>query len=109
MLALAIAHILSLTSALNNSPIINASHVLTVLRSTHDALNNAAPLDMTHAISVGPGVYPGSAGGRPLTTSSTASTRSGSLLSEVVAGGVGLGKEVLGAEPGRELWKRLVG
>lgn len=33
----------------------------------------------------------------------------GGLLREMADGGIGRGREVWGAEPGRETWRRLVG
>jgi len=84
LLALALTHLISLVTSLPNSPIISLTHVSTVLRSTYDTLMSAQPIDRGPA----------------------------SLLAEMVETGhvVGLGKrEVLGIEPGRELWRRILG
>ena len=84
LLSLALAHLICLVTSLPHSPLISLQHVQTVLRSTYDTLSSAQPIDQ------GPT----------------------SLLAEMVESGhvVGIGKkEVLGFEPGRELWRRILG
>lgn len=61
------------------------------------------------------GAAPGSSGGStshigPGTGANPSGVNmEGGLLREMVDNGVGRGREVWGAEPGREVWRRLVG
>lgn len=84
LLGLSLTHLISLVTSLPHSPLISLGHVGTVLRSTHDTILSAQSADQG----------------------------STSLLREIVEGGhlVGVGKrDVLGVEPGRDLWRRVVG
>ncbi|CAD6563815.1 MAG: hypothetical protein TREMPRED_001389 [Tremellales sp. Tagirdzhanova-0007] len=84
LLAHALTHLISLVTSLPDSTLISQSFVQTVLRSIYDALVEAKPVDQIP----------------------------NSLIAEMVETGqlVGLGqREVLGVEPGRELWRRILG
>lgn len=90
---LAITHLVNLVSNLSHTPIISLPHVQSVLRNVVETLAESAPLD--------------SARGDPST-----SPLPPSLLVDMVESGavVQIGKrEVAGAEPGRDLWRRLLG
>ncbi|TXT15813.1 hypothetical protein VHUM_00316 [Vanrija humicola] len=97
---LAIAHLVGLTSALSHTPIINLSHVQQVL---HTAAYHLSPAQASDG---GP-AHPASPSG--------ARSRGGpapSLLQEMADTGaiIQIGKrEIVGAEPGRDLWRRIVG
>jgi hypothetical protein len=122
-LAFALAHLLSLCLVLPTSPLISSSHVLTVLRSTYDTILAANPLDAVLQPSpVRPGtgtstlsgarthsVITTATGGPAAAVGTAGAVGGGSLLSEIVELGIPRGREVLGAEPGRELWRMLVG
>lgn len=116
---LAIAHLVGLTSALSHTPIINLSHVQQVLHTAAYHVSpaqspdpsgpgrlGAAPAGVTSPVGGGP-AHPASPSG--------ARHRGGpapSLLQEMVETGaiIQIGKrEIVGAEPGRDLWRRIVG
>ncbi|KAL1410840.1 hypothetical protein Q8F55_001783 [Vanrija albida] len=118
---LAIAHLVGLTSALSHTPIINLSHVQQVF---HTAAYHLSPAQAASDPS-GPGRPPTAPGGVTSPQGATparAASPSGarprgggppvSLLQEMVETGaiIQIGKrEIVNAEPGRDLWRRIVG
>jgi len=112
---LAMAHLIGMASMIH-SPIISIAHVQSVLRSVADGLAAAGPLE-TVPRHGGPSPSPASAAppGRPSSSGrrpSLSRPLPPSLLLEIVETGalVEIGKrEVVGAEPDRELWRRLLG
>lgn len=108
---LAIAHLVGMASMIH-SPIISVPHVLGVFRSVADGLAAAAPFDgilrqspTQHSPPTAPSSgHPGA--GRP------SGPLPPSLLLEMVETGalVEVGRrDIVGAEPDRELWRRLLG
>lgn len=98
---LAITHLVSLASTLSHSPIISLPHVQSVLRNVVETLAEAAPLDSARAISPRAEPAPSPIPHLPP-----------SLLVDMVENGavVQIGKrELVAAEPGRDLWRRLLG
>lgn len=77
---------------------ISQTHVLTVLRSTYDAITAANPLDIAQSL-------------RPDSRDSRPGDRHHTLLAEMVLGSKGLaaGKEILNGEPGRDMWRMILG
>lgn len=99
---LAIAHLVGMVTKLSHTPIISLPHVQGQLRGVFDMLADAAPLDGSVA-GAGP-------------TSPRSEAESGpiapSLLRDIVETGqvAAIGKrDIVGAEPGRDLWRRIVG
>lgn len=115
---LAIAHLVSLTATMShNTNIISVPHVLGALRNIVDSLATCAPYDPVARPPPGSPsglrsppsaqVHPSSESGHP-----TSRTLPPSLILEMADTGaiVAVGKrEVVAAEPGRELWTRLLG
>lgn len=101
---LAIAHLVGMVTRLSNTPIISLPHVQSQLRGVYDMLIDAAPLDGAPA-SIGGGLSPRS-------EVHEAPALPPSLLRDMVETGqvAAIGKrDIVGAEPGRDLWRRIVG
>ncbi|BEJ15326.1 hypothetical protein CspHIS471_0410930 [Cutaneotrichosporon sp. HIS471] len=98
MFGLAIAHLVALVTKLSHTPIISLPHVQGQLRAVLDMLADAAPLD-----------------GAPIPPASPAEdgpALPSSLLRDMVETGqvTAIGKrDIVGAEPGRDLWRRILG
>ncbi|RXK40818.1 hypothetical protein M231_01877 [Tremella mesenterica] len=107
-LSLSILHLVSLTLALPSSPIVSNHNIFNVLRSTLETLNNSQPLDAklrdtssTLNRSIGTSTSTGSNPGAGL--------RLSGWLNDIVELGLERGgKSLLGLEPGRESWKRII-
>jgi len=101
-LGFAIHHLVALTACLASSPIISQSHVAAILRSTYETMINAQPLDM-HSTPARPvSARPGSSGADGFTDLLTEMVETGRIVE------VGL-RELVDVEPGREVWRRLLG
>jgi hypothetical protein len=95
-----------MTAAMPHSSLVSLPHVQAVIRSAQEHLAAYVPIDPDVAIYTSPSLKRRASGVNEVLRSPT------TILSEIVETGqiVVLGKrEVLGREPGRALWRRLMG
>lgn len=132
LLGLAIQHLISLHLSLPSSPIISQTHLSSTLRATLEAIQHAQPHDLYRPTSgqrsaQSPAVGTGSLAGRSSvdrsarpssrasrisgadTSQRLAPVSEGGLLREMVEAGIGRGKEIWGMQPGRDVWRKLIG
>lgn len=105
-LGLALAHIIAMAACLPHSPLVSLPHIQAVIRSAQEHIAAYVPLDPAVAVFTSPSLKRRATGVSEVPRGPT------TVLGEIVETGqiVAIGKrEVIGREPGRALWRRLLG
>lgn len=110
---LAIVHLVSMATTLSHTPIISVPHVQSVLRNVVQVLGSAQPLDGVRDPASPPVRSPASAPptGRPPEAAEAPRLPQSVLLEMAETGAiVQIGRrDIVAAEPGRDLWRRVLG